>query len=210
VPKFHYFDVVESTNELAKQPQFQNAEHGTVIIADSQTAGKGRQGKSFFSPPNQGIYMSVILNSGGINTELVTVYAGVCVCLAIEALTDKKPQIKWVNDIFVNRKKICGILAENRSDSPNRVIVGIGLNFYNEQGEKIFDELQEAGCLFGSVQNRQELPNITKSQLINEIADRLTAPYSSPKEIIAEYVQRLIPETITEETRAFLENKNFY
>jgi len=179
---FHRLDRVESTNETAKLPQFQTAPHGTVIIAEEQTGGKGRHGKSFHSPPDQ-IYMSVILQQAD-SPELTTIQAAVCVCKAIEALTSKTPKIKWVNDIFINGKKICGILAERNSASPDRVIVGIGINFY---GVDFPPELPDAGCLFDF---GEEL-TLTREQLITETA---TAIIQRPnkQDLIQQYKSRLI------------------
>jgi len=112
-------DCLASTNVTAKDMALSGARHGTVVIANSQTAGKGRYGRSFFSPPGHGIYMSFIFQKippgrGGAPT-LITAYAAVSVCEAIEAATGKTPQIKWVNDIFLDGKKICGILCEGIS-----------------------------------------------------------------------------------------------
>jgi len=203
MPRIFRFSNLESTNETAKQPQFLDAEHGTVIIAESQSAGKGRHGKSFYSPAEHGIYMSVILrlDSPGFSdssdfSELITMFAAVCVCQAIEALTDKKPQIKWVNDIFISGKKICGILTERRSDSLDRIIVGIGINFYFPPAlpDYLPKEIQQtAGALFTG--ESDITPNITKNQLIDEIVRRIiTHPGSAG--IVKEYKQRLIAESI--------------
>jgi len=175
----HSFGIVESTNETAKSTEFQNAPHGTVIIAEEQTAGKGRHGKSFLSPAGQ-IYMSAILQAE--SPELMTIFAAVCVCESIEDLTDKKPKIKWVNDIFLDNKKICGILSERNSAMPNRVIVGIGINFH---GVQFPQDLPNAANLF------TETPTITKDRLIIEIINKLVSVFNK-EEIISQYKSRLI------------------
>lgn len=107
---------------------------GTVITAGSQSAGKGRvEGRRFFSPAGTGLYMSLILKltDSLIEPELITPAAGVAVCRTIEKLTGQQPQIKWVNDVFLNGKKVCGILTEgifSPEGGIGAVIVGIGVN----------------------------------------------------------------------------------
>ena len=107
----HTFKSVTSTNEIAKQLALEGAPHGTVVIAEEQTAGKGRMGRSFYSPSKSGIYMSIILrpNLKVCDSVLVTTAASVAICKAIENITNIKAQIKWINDIVINYKKVCGI-----------------------------------------------------------------------------------------------------
>lgn len=130
---------VDSTNTYAKKAAADGAESGTIIVAEHQTAGRGRRGNSFHSPDKTGLYMSVILRHSqyGDNTDLLTICAGCSVCAAIEKLTDKKPLIKWVNDVYLDGKKICGILSEATADiesgSLDSVVVGIGINLTNEE-----------------------------------------------------------------------------
>ena len=124
-------DVVVSTNTLLKELAKNGADHGTVLIADSQTGGKGRLGRSFYSPEKTGIYMSVLLRRDfGNNPTLVTTLASVCVMKAIEKLTGKKTQVKWVNDVLLDGKKVCGILTEGSfcGKELEYMIVGIGVN----------------------------------------------------------------------------------
>ncbi|MCM1299175.1 MAG: biotin--[acetyl-CoA-carboxylase] ligase [Firmicutes bacterium] len=145
------FKSISSTNTYAKKLAADGAKSGTVIIADQQTEGRGRRGNSFFSPPKTGLYMSVILRPKGFEaeTDMVTVCAGCAVCRAIEKLTDKKPLIKWVNDIYLKEKKICGILTEGVVDFEtghiDNIVVGIGLNITT--GDFPEDIEQKAGAL---------------------------------------------------------------
>ena len=96
------YEAVASTNETAKKMALEGAEHGTVVAANAQTAGKGRRGRSFFSPPDSGIYFSVLLRDHDHlqNAQLITTAAAVAVCRAIEETTGFMPKIKWVNDIL--------------------------------------------------------------------------------------------------------------
>jgi len=103
-----------------------------VLTADSQTAGRGRLGRRFVSPAGTGLYMSILI-APPANTDAgkITVLAAVAVCRAIHELTGLQPKIKWVNDLFLRGKKVCGILAE-RIDKG--VIVGIGVNLKTPPG----------------------------------------------------------------------------
>lgn len=125
---------VTSTNTVAKKMAAEGAKNGTVIIAEEQTAGKGRRGNSFFSPAKTGLYMSIILRAEELSadTDLYTICAGCAVCGAVERLTEKKPLIKWVNDIYLDGFKICGILSEATADIEigciDSIVIGIGIN----------------------------------------------------------------------------------
>ncbi len=97
-----------------------------LLIADSQTAGRGRLGRRFISPPGTGLYMSLLAAPPpGTDCGRITILAAVAACRAIEDMTDLRPRIKWVNDLFVRGKKVCGILAEGLGGP---VIIGIGVN----------------------------------------------------------------------------------
>ena len=97
-----------------------------LLVSDSQTAGRGRLGRAFVSPPGTGLYMSLLVSPPEhTDAGKITVLAAVAVCRAIQDLTGLRPKIKWVNDLFLRGKKVCGILAEG---IPQGVIVGIGVN----------------------------------------------------------------------------------
>ena len=129
------FMEIDSTNAEAKRMIAAGAEHGTVIAADSQTAGRGRFGKSFYSPKGTGLYLSVILKPDSTHisdAQMITVAAAVVTARAIESLTGRHVDIKWVNDLFLEGKKVCGILTEAVSDFESgrvdSIVVGIGIN----------------------------------------------------------------------------------
>lgn len=127
-------DVIPSTNDLAKSL---NGIDGNVLItAEGQTLGRGRMGRNFYSPTGTGAYFTLRIRGERPFSEGVkfTPLASVAVCKAIENLTDKKPGIKWVNDVYVDNKKACGILTEAISDGDKitDVIIGIGVNLTNE------------------------------------------------------------------------------
>lgn len=148
------FKSLPSTNTKAKEEAILNAVHGTVIFSDEQTNGRGRYGREFFSPADSGIYMSIILKPhlNISSSVLITTAAAVGVLKAMDKFTDEEAQIKWVNDIFINGKKVCGILTEAVTDfesgNVESIIVGIGLNVKTKM-EDFPDELKnKAGSIF--------------------------------------------------------------
>ena len=108
------FSSVTSTNTILKEMAEQGAKEGTVIIAEEQTAGRGRTGKQFYSPKGTGIYISILLRPDIPAEEslFLTTSAAVATARAIEDVSDKRALIKWVNDIYLEDKKTCGILTE--------------------------------------------------------------------------------------------------
>jgi len=128
------FDCVDSTNAVARTRAADGAPEGLVVISSAQTQGRGRKGRTFFSPDGTGIYMSILLRPE-MSAEMalrVTTVAAVSVCQAIESLTGRNADIKWVNDIFMNGRKVCGILTETvfgaSAGKPEYVVLGIGVN----------------------------------------------------------------------------------
>lgn len=125
------FSSVDSTNDEAKRRA--DSDVGAVLYAAGyQTAGRGRRGHSFWSPPT-GLYMTLSLPAAGSAADLqrMTCAAAVAVCGALSALGGLRPSVKWVNDILLDGKKIAGILAELVTDGDNRpirVVVGVGVN----------------------------------------------------------------------------------
>ena len=133
----------DSTNNLAKKLAADGAEHGTAVIADTQSSGRGRLGRSFVSPPGCGLYMSVIIRPDfGIScAPLITPCAACAAADAVEKLCGQAVGIKWVNDLYMNGRKICGILTESAVSadlgSLEYAVIGIGINVRSVRG--IFD-----------------------------------------------------------------------
>ena len=127
------YDTLDSTNSQAKRIALESAEHGTIILALQQTGGRGRLGRSFFSPKS-GIYLSIIIKPtfNLSRSVLVTSAAAVAVAEAVENVCGKDAQIKWVNDVYLDGKKICGILTEGITDFETgrieSLVIGIGVN----------------------------------------------------------------------------------
>ncbi len=129
----HCFETLPSTNTLAKQLAAQGAPEGTVIIANSQTGGRGRLGRSFESPAGQGLYLSVILRPNCPPEKLMhlTCAAGLAASDAIFQCTGLRPGIKWANDLVLEKRKLGGILTELGFSGDGMVswaVVGIGIN----------------------------------------------------------------------------------
>lgn len=130
-----------STNALLRDRAAAGAPEGSVILANQQTQGRGRLGREFYSPPDTGIYLSLLLRPRGMEPSKavkLTTMAAVAACDAIEKVSGKEASIKWVNDIYLNEKKVCGILTEAsyslESGSLDYVILGIGFNVYPPTG----------------------------------------------------------------------------
>ena len=135
--KIDVFKTIDSTNNFAKSLAQLGAVHGTTVISEVQTQGRGRMGRSFYSPLGMGIYMSVILRPE-LSVEhslLITSCAAVAVAEAIERVAGIDCKIKWVNDIYAGNKKLCGILTEAsvnvEQGGLEYAIVGMGINVQN-------------------------------------------------------------------------------
>lgn len=163
---------VTSTNNILKEYALLGSEE-TVLIAHSQTAGKGRLGRSFFSPQNTGLYMSLLLkpSSPPEKLTLLTPAAAVAACWAIESVGGEKAQIKWVNDLQLEGKKICGILTETvcSGNGERYVIVGAGINVYAPEGGFPEDISNIAGSVF--TKHRENLRNEIAAAFINKFIE---------------------------------------
>lgn len=148
------FESLKSTNLTAKEYAIKGAAEGSIVVALSQTGGRGRLGRQFFSPKGSGIYLSVILRPdfSPEDITLITASAAVAVCNMIEKMCNKKPQIKWVNDIFLDNKKVCGILSEGVFSADGKraeyIILGIGINLFVPDGGFPEDIERIAGGIF--------------------------------------------------------------
>lgn len=184
-----------STNKVLKQlANDEGYTHDCLMVANSQTDGVGRYDRKFFSPMDSGVYFSLLINPKvdiALTTNL-TVAMSVAVARAIKTCVHKDCQIKWVNDILVDDKKVCGILTEGsiniETNSMNFVVVGVGVNLYKPQGG--FDQSIKniAGGLFDS-----KKPNFDKNEFIATIIKNfyLLLNDLTSKELLEEYQQKL-------------------
>ena len=165
------YDMVDSTNNLLKEIAKDNGVEGTVIIADSQTGGRGRYDRKFFSPKGTGIYMSILLKPRlkAADSVLNTAAASVAVSEAVLKHCGKKTGIKWINDLFLNGRKVCGILTEGSLNTEtggfNWVVLGIGINVY-EPDNKFDKEIKD---IAGAIQKEKQtnLRNKLCAEIIN-------------------------------------------
>ena len=148
----YIYDSIDSTNDEAKRLWKAERKAPAILVSRAQTAGRGRRGRSFYSPKDTGIYMSVLLQpeTGLEDAVHITTATAVIVAKALQAFTGHKIGIKWVNDLYFEHKKICGILTEAimepNSAVPPAVVVGIGINISTKDFPK---ELQDsAGSLY--------------------------------------------------------------
>lgn len=193
--EIYNYKTISSTNEIAKNLALSGAKHGTVVISEEQTAGKGRLGRSFYSPANTGIYMSIILrpNLTAMDSVLITTSSSVIICESIKKVTGIDCQIKWINDIYLNNKKVAGILTEAstnfESGTIDYLILGIGINF-NQPKDDFPDELKSiASSLFNNNSN-----NINRNMLCAEIISNILdmTPRIKNYDFISEYKKRSI------------------
>lgn len=171
-----------STNALVREKANQGRPEGCVIVACEQTDGRGRYGRQFFSPVDSGVYLSLLLRPTAYSPQqatCLTAAAAAAMCQAIEAVTGQQPGIKWVNDIFLHGKKVCGILTEAavglETGTLNYMVLGAGVNLYPPV--KGFPE--EIRPIAGSVLERS-CPE-AKNRLVGEFLNRFWDFYTHPE-----------------------------
>lgn len=186
-------DEVDSTNRAAKELAAAGAPNGSAVAADMQTMGRGRLGRSFISPSGTGIYMSVIVRPDFPVelTPMMTTAAAVAVAEAVENLSGHDTRIKWVNDVYLNGKKICGILTEAslglETRSLDYAVIGIGVNVRSIRG-KFDDELSRTAT---SIEDATGIV-LDRNRLCAEILNRLEVRLAAIPErgFIEEYRRR--------------------
>lgn len=208
---FFEYDEIDSTNLEAKRlVAKKSSATKQVFLAKRQTAGRGRLGRSFFSPEETGLYMSLLLQIDEklLDTDLITPAAGVAVCRTIDFFYDEKgkkanPKIKWVNDIYLNKKKVCGILTEGilnpKEGKISQVIIGIGVNLF-EPKTGFPPEIENiAGFVFNK--DFFKNPEEAKYQFVAKLLENLeiTLEKSQEKITMEEYKERslVIGKTVT-------------
>ncbi len=175
-----------STNLALKEEALRGAPEGRVLIAEKQTAGRGRLGRSFFSPKGN-IYLSVLFYPTlplSVYAGRLTTLASLAVARAIESVCGLMPRIKWVNDLLLDGKKVCGILAEAvETKRGHAVILGIGINVAKTEFPK---ELRDIATAIG---NHSAPPS--RAPLIAAVLDELSAlDLSRPERFMEEYKSR--------------------
>ncbi|MGH7865157.1 MAG: biotin--[acetyl-CoA-carboxylase] ligase [Candidatus Binataceae bacterium] len=156
--RIHYFEELSSTQEVARELAEQGAAHGTVVIAEQQTGGRGRMGRAWHSPPGAGLYSTTILRPTLSIAQVarISIMAGVAAAEALETVAPGLVAVKWPNDVWLRGKKACGILAEavtDRAGALTSVLLGIGINV-NLAADEIPIELRDKATSVRAVLGR--------------------------------------------------------
>jgi BirA family biotin operon repressor/biotin-[acetyl-CoA-carboxylase] ligase len=182
----------ESTNDDIRRIAEQGAPAFSVVAASQQTAGKGRRGRAFFSPAHSGVYLSLLVRpQGGMaQASSITCAAAVAVCRAVEQVASCEAHIKWVNDVYVGGRKVCGILTEGAADLETGglryAVVGIGVNAYAPEGGFPPDIAMRAGAIMDTV-----TPN-ARNRMAAAIVSEFSTLYNGKvyDTFVAEYQRR--------------------
>ena len=190
-----WYEVTDSTNNQAKILVQQGAPHGTVLIADQQTCGRGRLGRSFQSLGGMGVYMSVILRLQVPVDQLMhlTCAAGVAMMQAVEAVSGIRPQMKWINDLVVDRKKLGGILTEMSVDKGlvDYAVVGIGINCL-QQPEDFPPEIAGLATSLSLAAGHPITPAKLAAAMVEALWKMDRTLFSEKAQLMAEYKENCI------------------
>ncbi len=192
----YWYDTIESTNTAAKALAKDGAPHGTVLIAGSQTGGRGRLGRSFSSPKGMGVYLSVIIRPNCKPQELMhlTCAAAVAACQAVELVCGSCPDIKWTNDLVFGKKKLGGILTElgiAGNGTVDYAVVGIGINCCQMQ-EDFPAELQDMATSIAQISSAPCSPAHMTAALTEALYNVSSKLISDKSQLMAHYRSRCI------------------
>lgn len=201
----HVYDCVDSTNERMKELNATGERNHAIVTANSQTDGKGRYGRSFYSPQQTGIYMTLLLKEKKSiqDATIITMIAANAVCRLIEQHSDDHPEIKWINDILIDQRKVVGILSEAiidfESGMSEAIMLGIGINVSTNEFPK---ELENIAGTISKL-------HCSRNQMIAEIASEIYQSYekNDQQQILEEYRQR---SCILHKTIHFTWNKEYH
>ncbi len=206
-PKIIYYPETDSTNTRAKlyAKEHTKSKEPVIFIADSQTAGRGRLGRSFLSAAEAGIYISFLLYPECVGADITkfTPFAAVKLSECVEELTSIAPQIKWVNDLYVGGKKLAGILVEGEMNSEGKIaylVCGLGINVYKtplpDEISDIAISIEEAS---GERISREELVALLISKMLSSykdfISDDVFSGYKKRLNTIGKEVNVIKPDT---------------
>lgn len=173
--EIHTYSTVDSTNTKAKELAEAGSPGGTLVVAEQQSAGKGRRGRGWESPAGSGIFMSLLLKPDidPNNASMLTLVAALAAASAITDVTGEPAGIKWPNDIVMQGKKVCGILTEMSAqfDYINHIVIGIGINVHNESFPEEISEV--AGSLFLACGR-----HFRRADIIERVLERFEANYA--------------------------------
>ena len=193
--KIELYQTIASTNTYMKKLDHSDYPEGFTVIADHQTAGRGRFARKFYSPDKQGIYLSLLLkpNIDLPSISVLTICAAIAVCRGVLKICDINAGIKWVNDIYIGGKKLCGILSEASMSaelqSIDSVVVGIGINT-----GVVDDNVREIAASILEESGKRGIRNRLIAEVLNQFEDIYFGldRGDKKKDIIAEYSQKLL------------------
>lgn len=189
--KIQFFETITSTNDVLKQMALQGAPEGTVLVADSQSGGRGRLGRTFLSPSGVGIYLSVLLRPACMPGELMHLTCGsaLAACNAIEQTAGFRPGVKWTNDIVYRKKKLAGILTElglNQDGSTAYAIIGIGINC-TQKPEDFLPELRGIAGSLKMVSGREIDRALVAAKMIEGFYEMNRGLLQKKSQMISDY-----------------------
>ena len=191
----HWYSDLDSTNTRAKLMARDGAPHGTVLIAGSQSGGRGRMGRVFQSPAGAGVYLSVILRPNCPPEQLMhlTCAAGVAMEKAVEKASGICPRVKWINDLVVDGKKLGGILTEMSVEKGivEYAVVGIGINCLQSK-ENFHPEIADLATSLSLAAGRKILPEILATAMIEELFFMYEQLFTAKSALMAEYKRNCI------------------
>ncbi len=187
----HFYDSVDSTQEIAKALAKDGAPHGCVVIAQEQTKGRGRGDKSFFSPKNTGIYFSIILKKSLLLPPAI--YIAVATHKALKEC-GVEADIKWVNDLYIGGKKVCGILCNALCDG---FIAGVGINVSTDAFPKEIENIA------GSLES-----DIDKSALCAKVINNILDVMEQDSSLVLEYYRAY--QMLKDKKISYTKNGEFY
>ena len=202
--RIYVLETVDSTNDLAKREAVGGAPHGSVWVADEQTGGRGRQGRSFISPKGKGVYLTVLLRPDCAPAQVshATAMAAVAACNAIEEACGVRPGIKWTNDLILGEKKCTGILSEMAAEwgsgTLEYLIIGIGLNC-GQQAEDFPEELRQKATSIGAYLGENVDRELLTACLIRQLSSLSRDLVIRRQEWISQYARDCI--TVGREVR---------
>jgi BirA family biotin operon repressor/biotin-[acetyl-CoA-carboxylase] ligase len=171
-PRVHHRET-DSTNERARELAAAGAPHGTLVTADAQSAGRGRQGRSWVAPPGSAILMSLVVRDFGEH-HMLPLAVPVAVCEAAESVADVECLIKWPNDVWIDGRKLAGILVEGRPQE-GWAVVGIGLNVRTREDE-FPSELRDIATSLAAATARDADRDELLEALLDALEHRLASP----------------------------------
>jgi BirA family biotin operon repressor/biotin-[acetyl-CoA-carboxylase] ligase len=165
------FDRTGSTNDDARSLAASGAPAGTVVLAEEQTAGRGRQGRTWMAPPGRDLTLSIIVRAGAEVLTLLPLTAAVAVCEACELSAPVECALKWPNDVWIDERKVAGILIEARPQE-GWAVVGVGLNV-DATEEELGHDLRETATSLRIATGRELARESVLESLLERLADRL-------------------------------------